>query len=77
MYSGEVALRLKMLSMRAIPSKQSMSYLGFVQYCPTADEAPSYLFAGISIFSCGGSCLPSTTGRSVVDVWSDQLPPMH
>ena len=44
----------------------------FVQYFEIADKARSHLFAGISIFSCAGSSLPSTIGRSVVDVCSHQ-----
>ena len=44
----------------------------FVQYFEIAEKGRSYLFAGISIFSCAGSSLPSTIGRPVVDVCSHQ-----
>ena len=50
----------------AIPSKHSMSYLPRrepVIFAPPAFLNP-YLFAGISILSCGGSWRPSTIGRS-------------
>lgn len=55
-----------------MPSKQSMSYLSSFQYTSCGHLVRSYLFAGISIFNCGGSCLPSTMGRSVVDVYHHQ-----
>jgi hypothetical protein len=43
-----------------------------VQYSEIAEKVRSHLLAGISIFSCAGSSLPSTIGRSVVDVCSHQ-----
>jgi hypothetical protein len=45
-----------------------------LQYFVAGINSRADLFAGISIFSCAGSGLPSIIGRSVVDVWLDQLP---
>jgi hypothetical protein len=43
-----------------------------LQYILVGTNSRTNRFAGISIFSCAGSGLPSTIGRSVVDVWFDQ-----
>ncbi len=61
--------------MRAMPSKQSISYLAITHQLinPKLSAAAVfavalYLFAGISIFSCARSCLPLTIGRSEFEV---------
>src|SRR2546423_12659342 len=45
-----------------------------LQYFVAGINSRADLFAGISIFSCAGSGLPSIIGRSVFDVWLYQLP---
>jgi hypothetical protein len=67
LYSGSGFRSRKMLSMSAMPSKQSKSYLqNFSAYGSSRfmRGAHPYRLAGISIFSWGGSCFPSTMGRS-------------